>query len=58
LRKRRPDQSPENHRAETILAIEALNRAVNDRASACDAEQLLLHAIGAARHWAQSGSNG
>jgi hypothetical protein len=47
--------SPENHRAETILAIEALNRAVNERTSACDAERLLLNAIGAARHWVQSG---
>ena len=47
------DRSLENHRAEIILAIEALNRAVNDRASACDAEQLLLHAIGVARHWVQ-----
>lgn len=44
-----------NHRAKTILAIEALNRAVNERVGACDAEQLLLRAIGAARHWVQSG---
>ena len=43
-------------RAETISAIEALNRAVHDRASASDSEHLLLLATRAALHWVRSSS--